>query len=199
MKLLTKKDAEEQGLTRYFTGKPCPYGHIADRFVSTRACSVCVRERKHRWNKENPAQVAKQRREWVTRNPEKAKQSKSESQKRNREAANLRNRRYAVANREGLREKNAQWAADNPGKVLAKAARRRCAKLQRTPPWADFMKIERAYDLCAEYRAKGIDAEVDHIIPLQGEFVSGLHVQGNLQIIDIKHNRSKSNFFRSDI
>lgn len=63
------------------------------------------------------------------------------------------------------------------------------------PPWADQSKIARAYELCAEYRAKGIDCHVDHIIPLQGKRVCGLHVQGNFQILGREANQSKSNRF----
>ena len=192
---LSRQDALKQGLTRYFTGKPCPLGHVAERLVSTKACSECVREKKHRWNKENPEKVAKQRREWVSRNPEKAKESKSLSQKRNRESANARNRKWAEANRDKLREKDRIYRISYPEKGAARQSKRRSAVLQRTPLWADFDKIARAYELAAEYRDKGIDAEVDHIIPLQGKTVSGLHVQGNLQIIKREYNRSKANIF----
>ena len=67
-------------------------------------------------------------------------------------------------------------------------------KTSATPSWADFFQIERAYELAQEYRDKGIDAEVDHIIPLQGKIVCGLHVQTNLQITNLQFNRSKSNY-----
>ena len=187
--------AKAQGKTRYYTGKPCPQGHIAERIVSTRACSQCAAEKKHRWNKENPDKVSELRRKWVAENPEKAKECKSAEQKRNRAKANERNRRYAAQNREQLRAKNALWATNNPDKVAAKVARRRAVKLNATPAWADHAVIERAYELAQEYRAKGIDAEVDHIIPLQGKRVCGLHVPGNLQIVSMIHNRSKSNLF----
>jgi len=193
MDIFTCKDAKAQGKTRYFTGKPCPYGHISERIVSTRACVECSSQRKHLWSKENPEKVAKQKRNWIARNLEKVKYSKSESQKRNRESANARNRKYAASHKEILREKTAEWGRNNHDKRNATAAKYRASKLQATPVWIDFDQVSRVYELAQEYRVKGIDAEVDHIIPLQGKNVCGLHVQGNFQIINMIHNRAKAN------
>lgn len=44
----TAKEAEELGLKRYFTGKPCPKGHVSDRLLSTRSCIACNVERELR-------------------------------------------------------------------------------------------------------------------------------------------------------
>ena len=54
MKLLSRKDAVSQGLTRYFTGKPCKYGHAAERMVSTCVCLTCKRKRDKDWHWQNP-------------------------------------------------------------------------------------------------------------------------------------------------
>ena len=69
----------------------------------------------------------------------------------------------------------------------AREAKRRAFKLQRTPKWADLDKIKEIYLNCP----KGY--HVDHIIPLQGELVSGLHVPENLQYLTAYENLSKSN------
>lgn len=62
--------------------------------------------------------------------------------------------------------------------------------MQRTPIWANFSKIRQIY---AEARKAGM--VVDHIIPLQGKLVSGLHVPENLQIISAIENMKKGNQF----
>ena len=67
--------------------------------------------------------------------------------------------------------------------------KRYTAKLQRTPLWADLNKIKEIYDNCPE------GYEVDHIIPLQGKLVSGLHVPDNLQYLTKSENCSKGNHY----
>jgi hypothetical protein len=186
-------EAKVAGLTRYFTGKPCPRGHIAERIVSTRACAECVCERKHAWSKANPEKVNAQRRSYYKANPEKVKAWKSDEQKRNREAANERNRRYAATHRKQIRLKNLAWEQANPDRVVEKVARRRAAKINQMPCWADRESIKAIYREATKLRRSGLDVHVDHILPLQGRIVSGLHVHHNLQIIDAQANRVKSN------
>jgi 5-methylcytosine-specific restriction endonuclease McrA len=66
----------------------------------------------------------------------------------------------------------------------------------RTPDWSGAAKIEKIYKLCEDLTATtGIPHEVDHIIPLKGKFISGLHVPENLQILPREQNRSKYNKF----
>ena len=49
MKIISRKEAIEQGLTRYFTGKPCPQGHVAERYTRKSGCVQCDSEgQKHR-------------------------------------------------------------------------------------------------------------------------------------------------------
>jgi len=71
----------------------------------------------------------------------------------------------------------------------AKGARRRADKLNRTPKWANLEKIKKIYYDCP----KGY--HVDHIIPLKGVKVSGLHVENNLQYLTAEDNIRKGNTF----
>lgn len=42
MELMTRSMAALQGIRRYFTGQPCKYGHVAERFTSSGGCVVCA-------------------------------------------------------------------------------------------------------------------------------------------------------------
>ena len=85
-------------------------------------------------------------------------------------------------------------------KALVNDAKRRTAKIKRTPAWLtadELWLIEQAYDL-ATLRTKmfGFSWHVDHVLPLQGRFVSGLHVPENLQVIPGVLNVAKANKYK---
>lgn len=76
------------------------------------------------------------------------------------------------------------------------ANKRRAAKLQRTPPWADLDAMRAVYAEANRLTQEtGIPHHVDHIVPLQGRLVSGLHVHNNLQILTGSENSKKRNHF----
>lgn len=71
-----------------------------------------------------------------------------------------------------------------------RAPTRRVVIDRQTPPWADLDKIKSIYR-----RARTEKLSVDHIIPLRGELVSGLHVENNLQLLSVSENSGKRNKF----
>jgi len=80
--------------------------------------------------------------------------------------------------------------------ALANGAARRSKLLQATPEWADKKAIGNLYKEAVCLSSGGLVAyEVDHIVPLNGELVCGLHTQQNLQVITADSNRKKSNKF----
>ena len=99
--------------------------------------------------------------------------------------------RQRPGNKEKATEAVRQWRIRNKDRASemrhAYVARYRAAKLLRTPKFADHDVIDKIYKDCP----KGMD--VDHIIPLQGENVSGLHVSWNLQYLTPVQNKSKGN------
>ena len=150
--------------------------------------------------------------QWQKDNPEKVKAKGRAYREANREIVNAKHRAWRKANPEKSYALTADWRARNATKVKATKSqwrkrqvaevneaqmRRYAAKRQRTPKWADREKILDVYRLCARFRKLGCDFEVDHVIPLQGKNVCGLHVHNNLEIIEARTNRSKSNQLHS--
>ena len=79
----------------------------------------------------------------------------------------------------------------------ASYAKRRAAKIQRTPNWLteQDLKVIKAFYSIAQMLSKVNNEEwhVDHKIPLQGKIVSGLHVPSNLQLMRGIDNETKRN------
>lgn len=102
-----------------------------------------------------------------------------------------------AANKEARYAYQKQWRDENREKwnawMNAAGSKRHAAKMQRVPRWADEEKTKAVYAKAGEFRALGIDVDVDHIVPLQGALASGLHVHWNLRIVQAADNRSKKN------
>ena len=98
------------------------------------------------------------------------------------------NKNY-IANQKTQSERWKRWRLKNKDKQNAKSNMEKAAKLQRIPPWANLEDIKQFY----LNRPEGY--HVDHIIPLRGKTVSGLHILENLQYLPAKENLAKSNKF----
>ena len=102
-------------------------------------------------------------------------------------------------NRDKARKETRKWQIANPSKVCAYTRNRHSTKINRTPTWLTkehHLQIEGFYLLAKEMEKQfGKKYEVDHIVPLKGKTVSGLHVPWNLQILTKSENCSKNNSF----
>ena len=94
-------------------------------------------------------------------------------------------RNWADKNRDKVNANHRRYRRENPHKHNEIRLRR----LKRVPAWSETVQIKLFY----LNRPDGYD--VDHIYPLQGELVSGLHVIGNLQYLTRLENRRKGNKF----
>lgn len=104
---------------------------------------------------------------------------------------------YAKVKNNKIREIASTWQKNNKGKVNANTALRHAAKMKRTPSWLskeDKLTIKCFYQLAAMYNRESDQKwHVDHIVPMQGETVSGLHVPWNLRVIPAVENMKKNN------
>ena len=194
---MKRAEAKAQGLKFYCTGKSCKHGHLSDRYTSTSICVACLQLAGVDRYKHNRETQYKSWRKWY---------------EANKETHNARVKRWQQANKDKTRADAKAWAAANPEKVAAKTKRYRNAhpdkvtawavagvakRAKRVPAWLtedDKWMLREAYAL-AKQRTQmfGFVWEVDHIIPLRGEAVSGLHVPTNIQVIPKILNRAKKN------
>lgn len=103
---------------------------------------------------------------------------------------------YYKKNTEKIKAKSALyqpiWRSKNPGKSLALIRKYQISKINACLPWVNMQDIEEIYKKASEIRKKGNDVHVDHIVPLRGKTVCGLHVPWNLRIIPAKDNMKKN-------
>lgn len=186
MEIITFAQAKELGERFYFTGNPCVRGHISHRYVNGRRCAKCSVEDTKKAKQQNPEIDKKFYSIHKNRILEKKKKYKAYWYQKNKEKLKLKLNDYSKA-----------WKIANPDKHSATQARRRSKKLQATPAWLNDCQIKSIlleYEL-AKWCSKvmGEKYHVDHIIPLKGDTVCGLHVPWNLQVITAKTNLTKGN------
>ena len=130
------------------------------------------------------------------------RQKQLDYQREYRKSHPNRNRAYREANREKEREYTRQWQKANPDKANAKASKHRASKLKATPSWLTSEHtslIETFYTEAKQLeQVLGIKHHVDHIVPLQGKNVCGLHVPWNLQVLTEADNTAKKNHYPNE-
>lgn len=100
-------------------------------------------------------------------------------------------------NREAYKARTAKWQREHPAKVAEGVNRRQRQLLHATPEWltaAHWAEMDAIYlEARRLTQATGLPFEVDHIIPLRGKSVCGLHVPWNLRVVSRHENRTKGN------
>lgn len=210
----SQKLAKAQGVRFYFTGRPCKRGHIEPRYASGGACVECANLRAGIRYKENRdtilsaaraqykgAPAVKIRRVTQRRaaDPEKAKREKRAEYRRHKPSYIKRAAKWAKTNPDKMRIFRLHWVKNNPDAAYQVCVDRRFRLNQRSPEWLTESDRELIRDVYAEARQvskdTGVPHQVDHIIPIRGKLVSGLHVPGNLQVLTAFSNQSKGNRF----
>lgn len=111
-----------------------------------------------------------------------------------KQKASARSSKWAKDNPERARANGKATRQRHPEKEVAKVQRRNAAKLNAIPSWANHEAINRHYEN-SRYLTEvtGHLHHVDHIIPLRGELVCGLHVENNLRAVPHFLNTRKGN------
>ena len=201
-----RKKAINAGERFYFTGKPCPRGHISKRSVNG-GCIECYpfhaktdyekhKTKRNEANRRNAYKYVEQRKQYDLKNKEYLRQKtkeynqKAEVKERNK----VRWKEYWSENRERRREIANKYARSSKGLVKLRARQEQVKNA--TPNWACYDRIETKYkERIAMTRLTGVEHHVDHIIPLQGKNVCGLHIPANLRVIPARDNLRKHNRF----
>lgn len=200
MEVVGRTEAMRLGLTRYFTGKPCKRGHIAERTCSSAICLECGREKarepsfKQKCKEYNESRVEYRKQRYLEKREEILEKQKKYVEK-NWDV--ISEKRAAMRKTAEYKEMMRQWREKNKFSIYQRNSERRAAKLRGCPKWLtkeDKRVISSIYEMAARLsECLGIKHHVDHIIPLQGEGVCGLHVPWNLAPIPASINIRKRN------
>ena len=183
----TRAEAKAQGAKYYFTGEPCKHGHIAPRKTKG-ACVECL---KIEWEKGNQARAEYFR-----------QYNKSDAGQKAKREYYEKNRTEVIARAqarpdEDKRRYKKNHKTANPDMYREMVSLRRRRFRQATPKWLSAeqkMEVRLKYRLAIELsRRTGVRHAVDHIVPLQGETVCGLHVPWNLEVLTQEENLKKYN------
>lgn len=155
------------------------------------------REYLRAYQQRHPERVAATQARYYRENREKILAADKARRDSNLEVFRERERQSHARNKEARAAKDKSYRTRNPFWVTQAAAKRRAALLCRTPKWLtseDLFRISTMYLMSfALTKETGIEHHVDHIIPLRGRYVSGLHVPDNLQVIPGIENLRKNN------
>lgn len=200
--LLPRQVAVARGLRHYFTGKPCLRGHIDERHTERKYCLACKLEKdreklalpgmkakraaydRARWENDRDYIVAKNKRYYAE----------------NADAVNEQKRGYWAKNVEAMTTANRAWREENPHVLRHHNALRKKRIQRATPSWADIEAIKAVYAQAEQLSGKtGVLHHVDHIVPITGKNVCGLHVHWNLRPLPWRDNLSKKNKFDEEL
>lgn len=159
-------------------------------------CKACDSSRCKARYLRDAERVRARNRAWWIENAERARERKRAWRLENIERVRERQQAWMLENAEYHRERQRTWRRENRSVHSANSAAYRADRFQRVPPWADRGAIADVYQRASFLtEILGDPYHVDHIIPLHGEVVSGLHVHTNLQILEAADNLTKSNKF----
>lgn len=175
-------------------------------------CKTCKLKYSNKYYQDNSEYFKAHAKKHRAENPEKCKENLKIWKEKNKEHVKQYGKQYRESNLEYYKNKKAEyyknncnkekeyaknWVKNNLDKANAASARRRARKIRATPPWLNKeqqAEINKYYKQAKQLeKASGVKYHVDHIVPLKGKNVCGLHVPWNLQILTATENIKKRN------
>ena len=159
-------------------------------------CKPCHSKDAVDWTRKNPERYKTRLKKWYQLNVQPAFMGPPlpEDEKKRRK------QRYAQRTKAKQNEQKKAWAKKNPH-VGAEIVRRRQIRIKTAlPKWANVFFMQEVYHL-ARLRTKALRVphEVDHIVPILGKTVCGLHCEANLQVLPKSENRAKGRYHWPDM
>lgn len=152
-------------------------------------CKQCQKESSTRWALENPDKKAVHRARWKKFNPKQYRAAIAAWQKRNKSKCLEAGKRWYRKFPDRSKLKCDRWRSNNKEHCRLRSSLYRSIARKQTPKWADKKAIANIY----KNKPEGL--QVDHIVPLRGKYVCGLHVEYNLQYLTPSENARKKNTF----
>lgn len=188
----TIAEARTIGSNYYFNKKPCKNGHISKRYVISRTCFECKKEKQIKSRADNPVL-------WMAYNKKanlsaRRKKSKAEWREKNRDKINQQNREWHANNPEKAAAKIKKWRSKNQESCRTYSRNRKAliknaaGKHTKDDVLAIYEKQNKKCPVCNACLLSGY--HVDHIVPLSK---GGSNDAKNLQLLCAPCNQSKSN------
>lgn len=210
--IISKTEAKELHLKKYFTGKSCNKGHLTERYTTNGKCVLCCSERSSAAYLRNREKILEKtatkylrdhtyrelKKEYIRGyyqlNRERCISQSKLWVQQNRETSRITKASWKRLNSGKVKESNKRDRINNSGRVNFHSKTRQELKRNRVPAWANLGLISNIYLRCKEIsESTNVPHHVDHILPLRGKLVSGLHVIENLRIIPASENIKKGN------
>ena len=136
---------------------------------------------------------------WRRNNPDAARAAQERYEKAHPGRKQVVAAKWTKANPLRARAAVNRWAKQNRATTRALQKAREARKLKAVPAWYNKEDVAAMYRLCNIFKKTSLDLQVDHVVPLVSDFVSGLHCLENLQLLHKYENQTKSNRFWPDM
>lgn len=207
LKIISRKEAFKLSLKRYFTGKPCKYGHTHERYTKGGECCICRKNRTDKKRKEHPEVSRDACKKYYYKDHKKSLERLKKRREKRKEKGRIECRMWYLKNKarrlKTLHEQRKAnptyyrrlaklWRDKNPERIKARTQRRRALEIGAEGFFTaqDVQNLRVAQKglcaLCAKPLLKVF--HVDHIVPLSR---GGTNDPNNIQLTHPRCNLSK--------